>query len=536
MDRSKYNEIVQAWMNEVENNCMQDAELTLKYCNDIIQYGIKTQDESLIAYGHFYSGVVYYVLNDGTSFFEAITEALSYLTKLEEWELMARSYNFLGITAMNRGNAVIAADYYRDAIQCALKGNLQDIANITRINAGSLNIGCGRYEEAIVWVKQVYDYYLENTDVRNYAEYMAAACANLAKACLCCGKLDEAKIYLERLHENVKDQDGDYLMISVLCTEAMYYHIVKDDSRCEELIARIHKDTSSNIPIMDMFDDYYDYCKMLLERGKDEEFWHIIEVMEPLVKNLNFLNLQLKLIGLKIKFYRKNGKGAEYLQAAGLYYELSERLELETRTMINTVLNIRKNLETVKKENEILLAKSETDPLTQLSNRARLNAVSEEMFRQSLYDGTSLVVEILDIDDFKGYNDSMGHQQGDECLVEVANAIKSMEKEHGAFAARYGGDEFILIYQNITKDQAISYAAELKQKVMDLNIPYPNSKIADVVTITQGLCWDIPVSPNRMWDYLHAADTMLYRMKNKQRNNYCIGNLKGTEEDIIMSC
>lgn len=536
MDHSKYNEIVQSWIREVQNNCMLDAELTLKYCNDIIQYGVKTKDESLLAFGYYYCGVEYYVLNDGTCFFEAFTEALSYLTKLEEWEMMAQSYNFLGITAMSRGNAVIAADYYRDAIECAKKAGRENFAHTIGINIGALNISCGRYEEAIEGLTPVYDFYLKNTDFPRRSEYMLALCANLAKANLFKDRIKEAKQYFDYIHNNYKDDADGYTMVSVLCTEAMYYDKVGDEANCEKLIARIHEITIPNVPIMDLFDDYYDYCKVLLDRDKAEEFWHIVDIMEPLVKRLNFTNLQMKLIGLKIKFYRKNGQGAEYLQAAGLYYELSERSEAETRTMMSNVLNLRRSLENVKKENAILLEKSETDPLTQLSNRARMNAVSEELFGQSLCDGTAFAVEILDIDDFKGYNDSMGHQMGDECLVAVANAIKSMEIEHGAFAARYGGDEFILIYQNITKKQAVAYAAELRQKVMDLNIPYPKSKVADVVTITQGLCWDVPVSPNRMWDYLHAADVMLYRMKNKQRNNYCIGDLKGTEEQIIMSC
>ena len=543
MDKSRYNEFVQAWMQEVQDNCMQDAELTLKYCNDIIQYGLKMKDDSLIAFGYYYCGVVYYVLNDGTHFFEAVTNALAYLSKVDEWDMMARCYNFLGITAMNRGNAVIAAEYYMNAIEHARKGENETFANTVSVNVGALNIICGRYEEAVTVLIPVYEYFSEHKSMERYSDYMLALYQNLSKAYLCCGKLEEAKKCFDSIHREYEMNDENYVAVTVLCAEAMYYHIMGDDINCEKIIARIHKATNPNVPIMDMFDDYYDYCKVLLDRNKSEEFWHVIETVEPMVKTLDFTNLQLKIIGLKIKYYRKHGQSAEYLQAAGLYYELSERSEVETRTMMNNVLNLRKSLENVKRENEQmekenrrLLAKSETDPLTKLGNRFRLNDVSEEIFRQCLYDGTSLTVEILDIDDFKGYNDTNGHQQGDECLIQIAQALKTMEKEHGAFVARYGGDEFILIYQNITKEEAVSYAEELRQKVMDLKIPFAKSPVADVVTITQGLCWDIPISGNRMWDYLHVADTMLYRTKKKKRNNYCVGNLKETEDQIVMSC
>ena len=543
MDKNRYDKAVQEWMEKVQKNCMKDTELTLKYCNDIIGQGLKIKDDSLIAFGYYYCGVVYYVLNDGNRFFEAVTNALSYLSKAEEWEMMARCYNFLGITAMNRGNAVIGADYYMNAIECSKKAQNEALAAIISVNIGALNTMCGRYKEAIDVLIPVYEYFSEHKSSELDSGYMLPIYQNLSKAYMCCGKLEEAKKCFDNIHREYKMSDENYVEVAILCAEAMYYHIMGDDENCEKLIARIHKATNQNIPIMDMFDDYYDYCKILLCRDKSQEFWHIVNIMESMIKSLDFVNLQMKLVGLKIKYYRQYGQNAEYLQATGLYYELSEHLEAEIRVMMKNVFNLRKSLEKVKRENEQmeeenkrLLIKSETDPLTNVGNRFRLNDVSEEMFRQCLQNGISLTVEILDVDDFKGYNDTNGHQSGDECLVKVAQALNTMQKEHGAFVARYGGDEFILIYQGITREEAVSYAEELKQKVMDLQIPFAKSPVADVVTITQGLCWDIPVSGNRMWDYLHSADNMLYRVKQKQRNNYCVGNLKETEEHIIMSC
>lgn len=542
MDRSKYNEYVRSWMQEIQENCMQDAELTLKLCNDVIEYGNKIKDDSLIAFGYYYCGVVYYVLNDGTHFFEAVTSALAYLSKVEEWDMMARCYNFLGITSMNRGNAVIAADYYMNAIEYSEKAGNEVFANTIAVNMGALNIICGRYEEAVEVLTPVYEFFATHKDAERYEDYMLALNQNLAKANLCCGRLQAAKKCFDIIHEEFEISDDGYMMSTVLCAEAMYFHIMGDDENCEKNIARIHKSINTNVPIMDMFDDYYDYCKVLLDRDKKEEFWHIIETLEPLIKNLDFTNLQLKLISLKIKSYRKYGMAADYLRAAGLYYELSERAEIETRTMMNNVLTLRKNLERVQrenaameKENQILLERSETDPLTQLSNRLRLNDYGEEIFDRCVENAVGLAVEILDIDDFKGFNDTYGHQMGDECLVKVAQILKTME-EHGAFVARYGGDEFMLIYTDVTKEQAVEYAAELREKIMAAKIPFAVSKVADVVTISQGVCWTVPKKGNRMWDFLHVADNMLYRVKKKQRNNYCVGCLKEREEDIVMSC
>ena len=329
--------------------------------------------------------------------------------------------------------------------------------------------------------------------------------------------------------------------VTVLCAEATYYHVAGEHDKCEKCIADIHSKTTPNMPIMDMFDDYYDYCKILLERNKEEEFWHIMDIMEPMVKSVDITNLMLRMIALKLKFYRRNGKNADYLKSAGLYFELSERVEIENRTLMNSIINLRKNFEEVNREKEAvqirnkeLQEKSETDALTKLNNRFRLNDYSEIAFQKATENHTSLAVEILDLDNFKGYNDYYGHQAGDECLVKVAEVIKTMETEHGAFVARYGGDEFILIYENITKEQAITYAEELRRKVVNLVMPHAKSSAAKYVTISQGLCFDIPVKGNKMWDFLYAADHLLYHVKQKQRNNYCVGNVKESEDSFVI--
>ena len=121
MDKSRYNEIIQNWMTEVEENADRNAELTLRYCMDIIQYGVKTKDDALVSFGYYYSGMVYYTLNDGMLFYEAVTNALFYLNRIEDWELMSKCYNFLGIASMNRGNVAVALDYYINAIKYCIK-------------------------------------------------------------------------------------------------------------------------------------------------------------------------------------------------------------------------------------------------------------------------------------------------------------------------------------------------------------------------------------------------------------------------------
>ena len=117
MDFYEYNDMVQQWVSQVLENTGKNAELTLKYCRNIIEYGEKNTDHKLIGVGYYYMGETYYGLNDGAHFFEVMGKALSNLNQAEEWEYVARCYNYLGITAMNRGNAPIALDYYLNGLK-----------------------------------------------------------------------------------------------------------------------------------------------------------------------------------------------------------------------------------------------------------------------------------------------------------------------------------------------------------------------------------------------------------------------------------
>ena len=138
----------------------------------------------------------------------------------------------------------------------------------------------------------------------------------------------------------------------------------------------------------------------------------------------------------------------------------------------------------------------------------------------------------IDLDNFKIYNDTFGHDVGDLILKEMASIFQNEAIGNG-FVSRYGGDEFVIIYANVTWEQAVSYAEELRRRVLALEMEHRFSKALPVVTISQGVCWGIPRKGNRSWDFLHAADNMLYRVKKFSRNNYCVGGLDETE-DVTM--
>lgn len=231
-----------------------------------------------------------------------------------------------------------------------------------------------------------------------------------------------------------------------------------------------------------------------------------------------------------MNFDKKYENQSKYETTALKYAEVSVSLSRENQLMMSNMIALRTNLQDltminhqVERENELLHKKSETDPLTGMYNRFRLNTYWEETFEEAYKQKIPIAFEILDIDYFKEFNDNYGHQAGDHCIKIVADCIQSMTAYNGIFCARYGGDEFILVYKNYSDEEVLEFAKELKRKLAAQKLEHKYSKISDVVTISQGICWGVPTGYEKAWDFLHTADANLYKIKQKSRNNICIG-------------
>ena len=104
----------------------------------------------------------------------------------------------------------------------------------------------------------------------------------------------------------------------------------------------------------------------------------------------------------------------------------------------------------------------------------------------------------------------------------ISTPLPDIEEYPNVFTARYGGDEFVVIYEDYTIEDVEKMARILRNKIHDLNIEHRYSKISDCITISQGLFHRIPAGSNKPWDFLHCADMVLYGVKNRSRDSYYI--------------
>lgn len=158
------------------------------------------------------------------------------------------------------------------------------------------------------------------------------------------------------------------------------------------------------------------------------------------------------------------------------------------------------------------------DGLTGLANRRHFDQFMNSQWEKALGKASSLSLIMIDIDFFKGYNDTYGHLSGDDCLRKVAAALKEGIKGEESLVARYGGEEFTVILPDACLDEAKALAEKLRARVQSLGIKHAKSPIGGVVTVSLGVATIFPSSKLVPDNLIAGADQALYQAKNEGRN------------------
>lgn len=191
-----------------------------------------------------------------------------------------------------------------------------------------------------------------------------------------------------------------------------------------------------------------------------------------------------------------------------LIHQISVRSRIE-----NELVTTKDELQTL---NELLQKMALEDSLTGLANRRHFDTVFNSEFQRAIREETCLAILMIDVDFFKKFNDTYGHQAGDICLQKVASCLHT--KRYGDLSARYGGEEFVLLLPNTPREGAIAVAQHIQQALGEMHIPHTGNP-SGIVTVSIGICADIPYRDRaRAEDWLHRADAALYQAKAEGRN------------------
>jgi len=160
------------------------------------------------------------------------------------------------------------------------------------------------------------------------------------------------------------------------------------------------------------------------------------------------------------------------------------------------------------------------DPLTGIANRRGFDTRMKQEWLRAIREKTHISLAIADIDYFKNFNDKYGHVQGDVLLCLLAKQLVSMMRRPADFAARWGGEEFVMMFPNTEHEGILKHLETIRQSVQEMKIPDLPS-----TTISIGLATIVPTKDKSIDDFFSKADKALYEAKDSGRNRVCSFNI-----------
>ena len=195
--------------------------------------------------------------------------------------------------------------------------------------------------------------------------------------------------------------------------------------------------------------------------------------------------------------------------------QLRDEITSANQRLEEKVLERTAELEAANRRLETL---SSTDGLTGLANRRTFDLAWDAEWQRASRQGLPLAIAMVDVDQFKAYNDHYGHQSGDLCLKILAQTLGSMAQRPGELAARYGGEEFVVILPGLSGAEAYAAMERIRAAVQAQGLPHAKATVAGVVTISVGVASRVPRQGESSASLVQEADVAMYQAKEKGRN------------------
>ena len=206
-----------------------------------------------------------------------------------------------------------------------------------------------------------------------------------------------------------------------------------------------------------------------------------------------------------------------------------QKQQLELQSKNAALLALSEQLEIANRELEQLAT---IDGLTHVYNRRQFDSVFQSEWQRLCREEQPLSLILCDVDHFKAYNDTYGHQAGDQCLQRVAQAIARVAKRPADCVARYGGEEFVVLLPHTDLSGAFHVAETIRTEVEELNIPHRNSSVGHHVSLSLGVACLVPNEDAPPSYLIESADQALYSAKDLGRNRVTAYTSDGTTGPI----
>ena len=498
-------------------------------CQKVMEYAADTGSQKLAGLGLYYLAEYYWQNDQYENTLQCLTESIGYLKNEQMYELLARTYNMMGAVSDRKNNRMVALSSYYNCLQYAEKYHFYYIQGMAESNIAYTLVRMRLRQEAIQHYRTAIDFYSksEKTYQLNYNRI------NCMIECGCChmymGEMEEALRLWNQIEQIIREAPESYYSKITLEMYRISCELLQGH---KEEALKLAADLLEQLSDRDVFEEIMDELVILagilaiLPDGKYlEELFRIID--EKHIEE--HYNIFLDLYPFKSELLQKKGLTWEYIDYTRQYFDIYEKYQQENREALINVIELQNRLKNVtldwtnmKASNRELESLAMHDELTGLANRTFLHEYLTSSFEHAYEEHELMGVELMDIDFFKEYNDHYGHLAGDQCLKAIAGVLRKQQVPGKIFCARYGGDEFMILYTGMTVEKIRRAAEDILREVRKLKLLHERSNCSSYVSVSQGVFVRIPVGNNKEWDFTSRADDLLYKAKNCGRDGICL--------------
>lgn len=475
------------------SQCLEYAYKALEIFNDIGNKDKKIQALNMISIGYYYSSVY-----DKAA--QYLFEALELCDDIRDVCMLSYILNNIGDIYREAKKFTDALEYYNKSYKICEDSNLDWNKVYILKNIGKVYFDMGKFDKSMEHLAKSYYSAIKYKD---YVE-VGQVESQMGNVYMKLEDYDKAKICYKKSLEGFKATNGKLYEIDSLIglgrialkeksNDAMkYFNEAIDD--CNEI-----SDDRKLSYIYSILADYYEEnenYKLALEYQK--KHYNINEKINAIM-----IGYKLEIIKFELAKMNINSKVESFKT-------INEQLEEE-------IHNHEEKLRELTELNDSLREKANYDHLTGLANRHLIDTYMNNLWAECKEKNQSIFVMIMDIDDFKRFNDYWGHAEGDECLKKVAAVLCENNSSLKSLTGRYGGEEFIFFKKDITYEEALNIGEFFRTKVSELNLKY-NENDEENVTLSIGGVIGYTSELKDINIAIDMADKQLYISKNMGKN------------------
>ena len=510
MDFTKYGESFEKLHQKHQEYLKVADKRVVGVLNKMLKEALQTGDPQLIGYVyHSIAFAEHFIMGRYQRFLKNLRLSATYLLSSSDQSEMMHVYYLIAIDSMNNGLNDIAVLYFREARSIAEETGQETSAAILDESIGHILMNIGQHKEARKYLKRSMAVIKKDKKHPHYFSNLTSNYMNDAMACLELNKYTEAHKSFGKVRGFIEKHPNEFKIGTRIHFELLRLRLalIDEDEQessagYSELLSLLRADSTSHMYMAEI----KKLCDILIEKKEYERIDELIKTIEDNGIAPNAVDALRLMNAIKIDYYAASGITDSLSESYNMQDEIHalaqarrKSLSIYITGLIKLTTDLRKERDRILARQDMLINMTETDALTGLSNRYGANVKIDEAFERAYKNKTELGIVYIDVDGLKEINDSKGHREGDRYLVSLADVLRNQSEKEEFFASRFGGDEFVLIFEERTDDEI--------EKCIDA------VREASGVKFSAGIYNDIPHGRQKSWDFLEFADMELYKEK-----------------------